>query len=63
MGVLEIENNYKKHKQRLMSIQHINSKKTPHVSAMGLTTAATNYRQSRNKAGNFAERTRNSRID
>jgi len=62
MGVLQIEDNYKKHKQRLMSIQHINRKTRPDVTALGPSTASSNYRQSHLKADLFAIRAKSNKI-
>lgn len=62
MRVVEIENNYQKHRQRLMSIQHIDSRRQPHISAVRPSPAATAYKESRLKAELFAFKTRSGQI-
>ena len=58
MKVFEIENNYQKHRQRLMSIQHINTQKKQHVSSIRPSEASIAYKQNRFKADVFAYKTK-----
>jgi hypothetical protein len=62
MKVVEIENNYQKHRERLMSIQHIDSRRQPHISAVRPSPASTAYKQSRLKAELFAFKSRTDQI-
>ena len=62
MKIVEIEDNYQKHRKRLMSIQHIDSRKKQFISTIAPPPAATNYKQSRLKAELFSYKTRSSQI-
>ena len=45
-----------------MSIQHINTKKKQHITTIRPSDASLQYKQSKNKADNFASKTRTDQI-
>lgn len=58
MKVVEIETNYQKHRQRLMSIQHINTRKKQSITSIKPSGASITYKQNRLKAEVFAYKTK-----
>lgn len=62
MKIVEIEKDYQQHRKRLLSIQHINARKKPNVTALKPTEATTNYKQSRLKADIFTFKAKNDKI-
>lgn len=58
MKIVEIEKNYHKHRERLLSIQHINSRQKQYVSSLAPSPASAAYKQSRLKADLFAYKSR-----
>ena len=62
MKVFEIENNYQKHRKRLMSIQHINAKKKPHITTIEPSEANKNFKQYKLKAESFSNKAKTDKI-
>ena len=62
MKIVQIEKDYQQHRKRLLSIQHINTRKKPNLTTLKPTEATTTYKQSKLKADIFSFKTKNDKI-
>lgn len=62
MKIVEIENNYQKHRERLMSIQHINARKKKNAGTFKPTETSMAYKQSKLKADIFTFKEKHEQI-
>lgn len=62
MKIVEIENNYQKHRERLMSIQHINARKKKNTNAVRPSETSSAYKQSKLKADIFTYKEKHEQI-
>lgn len=54
MKIVEIENNYQKHRDRLLSIQHINSRKKQSEASIKPAEASSTYKKNKLRADIFS---------